>query len=75
MTSDNVLFGELYVTLWNFAFGEKVPELYGTLTGLMELKNCALKYNCTYYTTIICVNFNERMRLTVYTRQQSKRTK
>jgi len=28
-THDDVL--ELYGTLWNFTFGGKVPELYGTL--------------------------------------------
>jgi len=30
VTSDNDFFGECYGTLWNFTFGEKVPELYGT---------------------------------------------
>jgi len=28
--SDNDFFRECYGTLWNFTFGGKVPELYGT---------------------------------------------
>ena len=30
VTSDNDFFRECYGTLWNFTFGGKVPELYGT---------------------------------------------
>jgi len=30
VTSANDFFREYYRTLWNFLFGEKVPELYGT---------------------------------------------
>ena len=30
VTSDNDFVRECYGTLWNFTFGGKVPELYGT---------------------------------------------
>jgi len=30
VTSDNDFFRDCYGTLWNFTFGGKVPELYGT---------------------------------------------
>jgi len=32
VTSNNDFFRECYGTLWNFTFGGKVPELYGTFS-------------------------------------------